>query len=369
MQFNSVVISQLLLTLASVSMGASTAFKEHHQHQRATLEKRAATCKFPTDKNLVAVTPNSKNGGWALSPDQECTAGSYCPYACPPGQLMAQWDPSATSYSYPESERGGIYCNENGEIEVPFSSKDWCYSGKGTLQASNKAGSNVAFCQTVLPGNEAMLIPTNVDGGSTEDLAIPGTEYWASTAAHYYINPPGVSTEDGCVWGSTANPYGNWSPYVAGGNVDDSGNSFVKIGWNPIYLEDATPFKNTKPDFGVKITCSEGQCNGLPCEIDPSKNGVNEVSSSQSSNGAGGANSCVVTGSKGAKVTIEVFSTGGVSKREEVPIQSLLSNKDSSSNHTNSTPVVDPINSGVSLSAASPMVVMTLVALTTFLFC
>lgn len=29
--------------------------------------------------------------------------GSYCPYACPAGQLMAQWDPKATKYAYPES--------------------------------------------------------------------------------------------------------------------------------------------------------------------------------------------------------------------------------------------------------------------------
>lgn len=27
----------------------------------------------------------------------------YCPYACPPGMLMAQWDPDATEYKYPQS--------------------------------------------------------------------------------------------------------------------------------------------------------------------------------------------------------------------------------------------------------------------------
>jgi hypothetical protein len=66
--------------------------------------KRAGTCEFPKDAGLVAVTPGEQNAGWALSPDQPCKPGMYCPYACPPGQLMNQWDPSATTYSYPKSQ-------------------------------------------------------------------------------------------------------------------------------------------------------------------------------------------------------------------------------------------------------------------------
>ena len=67
------------------------------------MEKRHGQCQFPTDAGLVAVTPNDSNGGWAMSPDQCCEPGKYCPYACPPGQVMAQWDPDATSYEYPMS--------------------------------------------------------------------------------------------------------------------------------------------------------------------------------------------------------------------------------------------------------------------------
>lgn len=59
-------------------------------------------CKFPTGKGLFAVTPSMMNGGWALAPDQECVSGTWCPIACPPGQVMAQWKPG-TTYSYPES--------------------------------------------------------------------------------------------------------------------------------------------------------------------------------------------------------------------------------------------------------------------------
>ena len=90
--------------------------EKRHSHKRlhaspraegneSALQKRA-TCAFPTNAGLVAVTPGSSNGGWAMSPDQSCTAGSYCPYACPPGEVMAQWNPKATSYTYPLSMVG-----------------------------------------------------------------------------------------------------------------------------------------------------------------------------------------------------------------------------------------------------------------------
>ncbi|KAK9324568.1 hypothetical protein V1517DRAFT_371880 [Lipomyces orientalis] len=102
---------------------------------------------------------------------------------------MAQWDPEATSYTYPQSQYGGLYCDDNGQLSKPFSDKPYCYDGTGSVDAVSSAG-NVAFCQTVLPGNEAMLIPTEVTSSSTV-LAVPDLSYWAGTAAHYYINPPG----------------------------------------------------------------------------------------------------------------------------------------------------------------------------------
>ncbi|GMF00709.1 unnamed protein product [Ambrosiozyma monospora] len=238
--------------------------------------------------------------------DQECEDGKWCQYACPPGQLMAQWNPKVTTYSYPGSQDGGVYCN-GGELELKVKDhKGYCYDGTGTAKVNNKASSNVAFCQTVLPGNEAMLIPTDVDGGSTETLAVPGTDYWAKTAAHYYINPPGVSVEEGCVWGSTSNPYGNWSPYVAGFNQDDSGSTFAKIGWNPIYFEDSSPFKNKKPSFGLRLKCEdEGSCNGDECEINPKKVGLNKCSTQNLK--SDGAAWCSITATGNSKVIVEVF--------------------------------------------------------------
>ncbi|OBA22393.1 hypothetical protein METBIDRAFT_11234 [Metschnikowia bicuspidata var. bicuspidata NRRL YB-4993] len=268
----------------------------------AAPSKRSVTCEFPTDEGLVEITPTLLNAGWALSPDQECSAGSYCPYACPPGQLMNQWDPESTSYTTSESQNGGLYCESDGSWSKPFD-RSFCTNGTNTVYVDNSASDMVAFCQTVLPGNEAMLIPTSVGAGDLQVLAVPSEDYWASTAAHYYINPLGVSTDEGCVWGSSDNPYGNWAPYVAGANTDSDDNTYVKIGWNPIYIETFTDL----PSFGLRITCEdESACNGLSCEIDPSVLGFNGVSSDDAAV-ADGAAYCIVTTTNLAVAKIEVF--------------------------------------------------------------
>lgn len=281
----------------------------HRQFKRGSGGGGGGGCNFPGYDGMVAVQTNGANAGWAMHYDQRCDPGTWCPYACEPGLLMGQWDPDVSSYSYPGSQYGGLYCQEDGTLRTPFEGKAYCYEGKGTVVGRSGCGS-VAFCQTVLPGNEEMLIPTVVGGGDTV-LAVPGTEYWAGTAAHYYINPPGVGVEDACKWGDSSHPWGNWSPYVAGANMDDDGNTFVKIGWNPIYLEEATPFRNEEPEFGIRIVCDDdGSCDGLPCSIDPSVDGVNGCSSGQTSSGAGGGTFCVVTAKNKAKARIEVFAAG-----------------------------------------------------------
>ena len=123
----------------------------------------------------------------------------------------------------------------------------------------------------------------------------------------FYINPPGVDTDTACVWGTSANPWGNWSPYVAGGNTDEDNNTFIKLAWNPIYLEPATPFRNVMPTWGVEIVCDGPGCNGLPCAIDPSQNQINEMVGSNT-DGAGGANFCVVTVPPGVNANYVVFN-------------------------------------------------------------
>ncbi|EFX04515.1 sun domain containing protein [Grosmannia clavigera kw1407] len=243
--------------------------------------KKRAVCTLPTDADLVSV-PGASNGGWAIAPDKQCTAGSWCPIACVSGKVMAQWKPH-TSYTYPESMDGGLYCDEDGTPKKSFESDPYCVDGTGTVSAVNKCGEVISFCQTVLPGDEGMYIPTDVSG--TTVLAVPGPSYWASTAAHYYINPPGTSGADGCIWGTSSNPIGNWAPYVAGANTDSSGETYVKIGWNPIYT--GSGLSSTKPTFGLRIECSGSGCNGLPCSIDADNMDDFSVSSSEGSTGAG----------------------------------------------------------------------------------
>jgi hypothetical protein len=89
--------------------------QDKHNHRRTfsaredaegDLSKRTGSCAFPTNVGLVAVTPDQQNAGWAMSPNQPCLPNNYCPYACPPGQIMAQWNPLATSYVYPLSMVG-----------------------------------------------------------------------------------------------------------------------------------------------------------------------------------------------------------------------------------------------------------------------
>ncbi|KAG9235159.1 hypothetical protein BJ875DRAFT_281356 [Amylocarpus encephaloides] len=327
----------------------------HHEHKRlhaspnaegieSGLAKRGGQCAFPSGAGLVSVTPGAKNAGWAMSPDEECKPGSYCPYACPPGQVMAQWDPKATSYTYPASMNGGLFCDKSGSISKPFPSKPYCVDGSGAVGVQNKAGGGVAFCQTVLPGNEAMLIPTHIS--SWEQLAVPNPSYWCSTAAHYYINPPGVSTKDGCIWGDGTKPIGNWSPYVAGANTDTNGNTFLKIGWNPIWT--SCDLSKTPPTFGIKIACSGSGCNGTPCSIDPSVNGVGGVTSSDQASGAGGANFCVVTVPKGQTANVVVFEVGN----SEGGSGSSGSSSKSSSSSSKASPSPTPTPS--STSSATP---------------
>lgn len=98
---------------------------------------------------------------------------------------------------------------------------------------------------------------------------------------------------------------------MLGGNAVEGGETFIKLGWNPIYLEPATPFRDVKPSFGVEIICEGDGCNGLPCAIDPSQHGVNELVGGGSSSGAGGAVSCVVTVPSGGSAKYVITEIGG----------------------------------------------------------
>lgn len=74
------------------------------------LEKRS-TCSLPSHPDLVPI-PGASNNGFAMSPDQPCVEYGYCPIACKPGKVMAQWQPH-TSYKYPESMVSCCCCGDD----------------------------------------------------------------------------------------------------------------------------------------------------------------------------------------------------------------------------------------------------------------
>lgn len=65
---------------------------------------RKATCSLPDHPDLVRI-PGRDNNGFAMSPDEPCEDGKWCPIACVSGKLMAQWKPG-TKQVYPESMVG-----------------------------------------------------------------------------------------------------------------------------------------------------------------------------------------------------------------------------------------------------------------------
>ena len=111
------LLGSAAVVLSAAGIEANSAHQRAHHLQRATVAhahaharsvhdqpvRRNVVCPFPTDDdNLVPITPNDENGGWAMSQDQPCKPDSYCPFACKPGMVMNQWDPTST-YTYPLS--------------------------------------------------------------------------------------------------------------------------------------------------------------------------------------------------------------------------------------------------------------------------
>lgn len=86
---------------------------QRHEHQLEDIvvsdekvaEKRGVQCSLPDHPDLVPITPNAKNKGFAMAPDVACTSGMYCPIACKSGKVMAQWEPNS-KYVYPQSMVG-----------------------------------------------------------------------------------------------------------------------------------------------------------------------------------------------------------------------------------------------------------------------
>ncbi|OLY80365.1 hypothetical protein AYI68_g3205 [Smittium mucronatum] len=254
------------------------------------------TCRFPwsygNSDNVYPITPSEVNGGWAMSPNQKCTKGSWCPYACESGYYSAQWDPSSVLANGSGSMNGGLYCDNNGVLQTPFPDKAYCIKGVGNVSIRNTLAQSVSACQTVYPGNEAMLIPTVAQPSSSAVINVTPKEYWLGTSSQFYVNLAG-SNEDQCIWGDSDKPVGNWGPYVFGAGQGPDGNTYISVVYNHLYLESG--FKAADA-YNVKINCVSGNCNFPPVGECKCEAGVCSVD-----------NGCTVTLSGDAKAEFELY--------------------------------------------------------------
>ncbi|KAJ2522871.1 hypothetical protein H4217_000466 [Coemansia sp. RSA 1939] len=213
---------------------------------------------YGNSDKVVPITPGSTNGGWAMSPNQACTPGTWCPYACESGYYSAQWDPSALLYNGAGSMNGGLFADASGKLTKPYPSKPFCAPGMFNAYIKNTLAQPVSACQTIYPGNEAMLIPTVAQGnGGTAPLNVVPSSYWLGTSSQFYVNLAG-STDAQCIWGTAAKAVGNWGPYIFGAGQSKDGNTYISLQYNPLYLSVGFKAADT---YNVRIECASGACN------------------------------------------------------------------------------------------------------------
>lgn len=174
---------------------------------------------------------------------------------------------------------GGIQC-KGGKLHLtnPGLSKSLCIPGKGGVQASNKASGVVAICRTDYPGTESETIPVELQPGQTEALANPDADsyyQWTgkSTSAQYYLNPIGVSAQDGCQWGTAGTTQGNWAPINFGVGYKN-GKTWLSIFQNkPTTLAQYQGTVQIQGDVSDQCIyqngqyCGAGGCNSDGCTV------------------------------------------------------------------------------------------------------
>ncbi|KAH7068156.1 hypothetical protein BKA63DRAFT_423691 [Paraphoma chrysanthemicola] len=156
-----------------------------------------------------------------------CKPGSFCSYGCPNPYLKL---------SFPKKQGrtgqtvGGLYCNDNGKLEMADGSigKSMCGpdSRHMKVKVQNKLSKSVSICRTDYPGTESMTFPLTVGPGQTGFLANPDQNkyfFWSGnpTSAHYYVNKQGVSEDEACTWAKPGDDRGNWAPAIIGTSWDD----------------------------------------------------------------------------------------------------------------------------------------------------
>lgn len=191
-------------------------------------------------------------GGWSgiENPDKStggnCKEGAYCSYACQSGMSKTQWPDNQPSNGV---SVGGLYCKGGKLYRTNKNAKTLCEWGEDKAKVESKLSKEVAICRTDYPGTENMVIPTVVEGGSSQPISVmdESTYYkWQGkpTSSQYYVNNAGVSWTDGCQWDSPGSGKGNWAPLNFGSGYSN----------NQAYLSLIPNPNNKNPlNYNVKI--------------------------------------------------------------------------------------------------------------------
>ena len=197
--------------------------------------------------NSVAV---SGFGSIETKKSGSCDEGDYCSYACPAGYEKTQWP---TTQGSTGQSIGGLLC-KSGKLYLtnPELSKNLCSKGASEVSVTvkNTMSEGASICRTDYPGTEGETIPLQADPGTTSDLTCPNAaDYYdwqgKSTSAQYYVNPKGVSSQEGCQWGSADNNWGNFAPLNLGVGYSNG------AAWLSIFPN--TPTTNAELDFSIEI--------------------------------------------------------------------------------------------------------------------
>lgn len=240
---------------------------------------------FPSSQPGVVSLDYLGFGGWSgiyhsdTSTGGSCTEGAYCSYACQAGMSKTQWPSTQPGNGV---SVGGLLCKGGKLYRSNTASNTLCEWGIDSAVVVSELDQVVSICRTDYPGTENMVVPTIVQGGSSEPLCVVDQNnyyVWQGkpTSAQYYVNNAGVSQTKGCIWGSDGSGVGNWAPLNFGAGYVD-GITYLSLIPNPNNLG--------KANFNVKIVAESGASVNGECVYE---------------NGSytGGSNGCTVAVTKG----------------------------------------------------------------------
>lgn len=209
-------------------------------------------------------------GGWSSIQDSDgqsstsCEDGMFCSYACDVGQVKTQWPEDQPDNG---SSLGGLYCKNGYLYRTNTNFEHLCEDTNSKVTVVNNVDiGEIALCKTDYPGSENMVIPTVVETGQSQPLAVidQDTYYrWSGkhTSAQYYVNNAGVSKEDGCIWGDSQSEIGNWAPLVLGAGKSN-GITYLSLIPNPNNNKGANfniKFKGSNLNGGDTCTYVDGK--------------------------------------------------------------------------------------------------------------